>query len=371
MSSSEKAQSDKASFMSAVYKHVLKPVLFKFKPDAVHSVFSTMGEFAGRFALSRYVFSLFYGYKGADISKTVDGITYKTPVMLSAGFDTDGRLTRILPSLSFGGEEIGSITAKVCAGNPSPQLTRLVRNKSIIVYKGLKNHGVDALIKKLKRTPRVPGFVIGVSIARTNDLSASEDIEAGINDYVDSFRKLVASDTGDYYTINISCPNSYTGETFIDPIYLAKLLPRFREIECAKPVYLKMPINTPWEQFAELLEIADKNKIQGVIIGNLNKKYSDLEHPEDAPKEYRGGLSGAPTFKLSNELIRKTRERYGNRFTIIGTGGILSPEHAMEKFDAGADLIQLISGMIFEGPKLIKDICEKYEQRTLNKPTQK
>ena len=121
-----------------------------------------------------------------------------------------------------------------------------------------------------------------------------------------------------------------------------------------------MPINVPWEQFATLLDIADKNDIQGVIIGNLNKNYNDLDYPEDAPKEFRGGLSGAPCFKLSNELIQKTREKYGTRFTIIGTGGIFTPAQAMAKFTAGADLIQLVSGMIFEGPGLMKSICEQY-----------
>ncbi len=350
--------------MDFLYQRALKPLLFKCNPETMHDTFVVVGEFAGRFALKRKFFALLYDYRGRDISKTVDGVTYRTPVLLSAGFDTDGRLTRILPSLSFGGEEIGSTTAHPCEGNPRPRLTRLIRNKSIIVYKGLRNHGVDALIKRLTRTPRVPGFVLGVSIARTNEEAASTDVEAGIRDYVDSFRKLNAAGIGDYYTINISCPNSYTGETFIEPALLAQLLPRLREIPCAKPVYLKMPINIPWEQFAALLDIADKNALQGVIIGNLNKNYDHLTYPEDAPKKFRGGLSGAPTFKLSNELIKKTREKYGTRFTIIGTGGIFTPDDAMAKFAAGADLIQLVSGMIFEGPGLMKAICERYAKET-------
>jgi dihydroorotate dehydrogenase len=348
--------------MDSLYRHALKPILFKLNPDFVHDVFMVTGEIAGTTALSRWLFNLFYGYHGRDISKTVDGITYRTPVLLSAGFDADGRLTRILPSLAFGGEEIGSITAEPCEGNPLPRMTRLIRNKSIVVYKGLRNRGVDALIAKLKRTPREEKFVIGVSIARTNIQSASADTEAGIRDYVESFKKLNAAQIGDYYTINISCPNSFTGETFTEPVLLAKLLPRLREVPCEKPVYLKMPINVPWEQFAELLDIADQNKLQGVIIGNLNKNYGDLTYPEDAPKEFRGGLSGAPTFTLSNELIRKTRGRYGKRFTIIGTGGIFTPEQALEKFAAGADLIQLVSGMVFEGPGLIRAICERYAE---------
>lgn len=346
--------------MDFLYRHALKPILFRVHPDTVHEMFITAGEIAGCFWITRKLFSLFYGYRGSDIGKTVDGITYRTPVLLSAGFDSDGRLTRILPSLSFGGEEIGSTTAHPCEGNPRPRMTRLIRNKSIIVYKGLRNRGADALIAKLKRTPRIPGFVIGISIARTNEQAAAADVDAGIRDYVESFQKLNAAGIGDYYTINISCPNSYTGETFITPENLARLLPRLRAIQCAKPVYLKMPINVPWEQFAQLLDIADTNNIQGVIIGNLNKNYSDLEYPEDAPKTFHGGLSGAPTFKLSNELIKKTRKKYGKRFTIIGTGGIFTPDDAMAKFDAGADLIQMISGMVFEGPGVMRKICERY-----------
>jgi dihydroorotate dehydrogenase len=351
--------------MDYLYRKVLKPILFKIHPETIHDVFVDVGEVAGKFAITRKLFGYLYNYHGADISKTVDGITYRTPVLLSAGFDSNGRLSQILPSLSFGGEEIGSTTAFPCEGNPWPRLTRLIRNKSVVVYKGLRNQGVDALITRLKRTPRVPQFVIGISIARTNEKASCADSEAGIQDYVASFTKLVAANIGDYYTINISCPNSFSGETFIEPALLAQLLPRLRAIPCAKPVYVKMPINIPWEQFAALLDTADKNNIQGVIIGNLNKNYSDLTYPEDAPKEFRGGLSGAPCFKLSNDLIKKTREHYGDRFTIIGTGGIFTPDDAMTKFAAGADLIQVVSGMIFEGPGLMKDICERYAKSKL------
>jgi len=346
--------------MDFLYQRALKPLMFKCNPEVMHDLFVMVGEVTGKVWVGRKLFALLYGYHGPDISKIVDGVTYRTPVVLSAGFDSDGRLTQILPSLAFGGEEIGSTTAHPCEGNPRPRLTRLIRNKSLIVYKGLRNQGVDALISRLARTPRIPGYVIGVSIARTNEQEAAVDVEAGIRDYVASFEKMARADTGDYFTINISCPNSYTGETFIEPALFAQLMPRLMEIPHTQPVYIKMPINIPWEQFAELLDIADRSGVQGVIIGNLNKKYGDLQHPEDAPKEYRGGLSGSPCFALSNELIRKTRAKYGMRFTIIGTGGIFSPDDAMAKFDAGADLIQLVSGMIFEGPGLMRKICERY-----------
>lgn len=135
------------------------------------------------------------------------------------------------------------------------------------------------------------------------------------------------------------------------------------EIPCDRPIYLKMPINLDWEAFQELLTIADKHRVRGVVIGNLNKNYDEAKYPEEAPKNYRGGLSGLLCQKRSTDLIRKTKQTWGDRFTIIGCGGILSVDDAIEKLDAGADLLQLISGMIFEGPHLMKEICERMSVR--------
>ena len=367
------------SIADTFYRKVARPALFACNPEIIHDLFIVGGQTAGALSPVRSSISHFYGYKGPDISKTVDGVKYELPVLLSAGFDPDGKLTRILKSVSFGGEEIGSTTAKGCKGNPRPRLTRLIKNDSIVVNKGLRNHGVDALIKNLKRTPRTPGYVLGISIARTNMAEACIDVEAGIKDFCYSFKRLNEENVGDYYTINISCPNTFDGEGFADPKNLRPLLPRLREIPCAKPVYLKMPINPSWEVFNELCQIADENKIQGLIIGNLNKNYSELKYPDEVvhknikktgavyqtgvSEQYRGGLSGRPCFERSNELIRKTREAWGNRFTIIGVGGVMSPEDAMVKFDAGADLIMLITGMIFGSPSLMHDICVAYSER--------
>lgn len=343
--------------MDTLYRRILKPILFAMNPDTAHAVFMMIGECSGNFFLSRKLFSLFYNYEGPDIGKTIDGIHYRTPVLLSAGFDTNGNLTRILPSLGFGGEEIGSITAQYCEGNPKPRMVRMPRNQSIVVFKGLRNKGVDALIQKLSHTKREKDFVLGISIARTNSSDANKSIEASIEDFATSFRKLNAANIGDYYTINISCPNAFGGETFTEPLLLQQLLTAISRIHTTKPVYLKMPINLPWEKFNELLMIADTYPINGVVIGNLNKEYSEVDFKEDCPTAYRGGLSGKPCAARSTELIRRTRETYGKRFTIFGVGGILSPKDALEKFAAGADLVQLISGMIFTGPGLINKIC--------------
>jgi len=343
-----------------LYKTVIKPILFRFNPEFVHDLMTKLGLFLGKFLITRKLIDLIYGYHGKDISKTIDGIKYKTPFILSAGFDYNGHLFQILPCIGLGGEEIGSVTAKACEGNPKPRLTRLPNSRSIIVNKGLRNDVVDAIIKRLKYPPAgesANNFVKGISIAKTN-CAGSADVEGAIQDYLYSFKRLNEENIGDYYTINISCPNAYGGEAFITADLLERLLTALGAIKCNKPVYVKMPINIPWEQFESLLKVIDKNGLQGVVIGNLNKNYEDLDFRDEAPEKYSGGLSGKPCTDLSTELIARTKRLYGSRFTIIGVGGVMSPKDAREKFDAGADLIQLISGIIYEGPGLIKRICK-------------
>jgi len=342
-----------------LYTGVLKPLLFRFDPEKIHDLFTAVGESLGRSSLTRAAVSGVYGYHGPDISRIVDGIRYRTPFLLSAGFDYNARLTRILPHIGLGGEEIGSVTARPCTGNPAPRLTRLPRSQSILVNKGLRNDGVDAIIARLQATPREPGFVLGISIARTND-AQSASVEAGIADYAYSFRRLNEAGTGDYYTLNISCPNAFGGEAFCTPELLERLLAAIKAIPCSKPVYVKMPINIPWQQFDSLLRVIDRHGMNGVVIGNLNKDYNSLDYRDEAPKAYRGGLSGKPCTHLSTDLVGKTRQTYGSRFTIIGVGGVMSPETAQEKFDAGADLVELVSGLIFQGPGLIKKMCKEY-----------
>jgi dihydroorotate dehydrogenase len=343
------------------YKNVLKPILFKFDPELVHDVFVDMGEFLGRSGIGRALICGMYGYKGDRIALTVDGITYRSPVLLAAGFDYNGRLGQVLPAMAFGGVEAGSVTARPCAGNDKPRMRRLIRSGGLVVNKGLKNEGVDKVIDRLKTRKREKGFVIGVSIAKTNDrLNTSQ--EQGIEDYVYSFKRLNEENVGDFYTINISCPNVFGGENFAEPVRLRQLMYALMKIRCDKPVYAKMPINLPWNEFEELLDVLVEYGVNGVVIGNLNKNYADAAHQDELPATYSGGLSGRPCRDISTDLIRRTRQKYPEGFTIIGCGGILSPGDARDKLDAGADLLQLITGMIFEGPHLMKEICAMYEK---------
>jgi dihydroorotate dehydrogenase subfamily 2 len=351
-----------------MYKKIIKPILFKFDPETVHNVLVGTGDFLGNHKIGRKTTAMMYGKAPQGCSKTVDGITYKTPLILSAGFDYNARLSRILPSIGFGGEEAGSVTALPCKGNQKPRLTRLPDDKSIIVNKGLANDGVEAIINRLKQTPREKDFVIGVSIARTNS-PGTASIEKGIEDYAISLTSLVEENIGDYYTINISCPNAHGGEAFTTPELAEKLFTALDSIPHNKPRYVKMPISLEWDQVEEILVVLEKHAIDGVIIGNLNKHYNELKNPEDQKRSYQGGLSGLPTVKRSNKYIYKTKKLYGDRFTITGCGGIFSPDDAVEKLKLGADLLQLITGMIYEGPGLInrinKHLVDDYFPRAL------
>ena len=343
-----------------LYKKVLKPILFRFDPEKVHNFFVFIGTFAGKSVFFKKIVRFFYGYKEADVSKTVDGLTYQTPFILSAGFDYNAKLPAILSDISFGGVEVGSVTARFCMGNKKPRLKRLIKSKSILVNKGLANEGVETIIERLKKYKKQNAFVVGVSIARTND-EKSCSTKAGVEDYFYSFKRLNEENVGDYYTLNISCPNAFGGESFTVPDLLEILLTKISSIPCSKPIYVKMPINLEWLEFDKLLKIIERFEgIKGVIIGNLNKDYNSLVYRDEAPENYQGGLSGKPCFETSNKLIKQTREIYGKRFTIIGCGGVMSKEDMVAKFEAGSDLVALITGMIYNGPGFLKELSDCY-----------
>ena len=247
-------------------------------------------------------------------------------------------------------------------GDPKPRLKRLIKSKSIQVYKGLRNDGVDAIIQRIKSKTIPKGFVLGISIAKTNDQLCA-DTQEGIKDYCYSLRRLVEENVGDFYTINISCPNAFGGEDFATPERLAILLKGLKEIKHSRPMYVKMPINIPWEKFRALLDVIRDFGFQGVVIGNLNKHYEDLDYPEEAPAQFRGGLSGKPCAKLCNDLIEQTRQYIPENFTIMGVGGILTKEDALEKMRRGANLVQMISGLIFTGPQVVQEINQASDKR--------
>lgn len=344
------------------YKKVAKPLLFQMDPERVHRAILPFGRTAGQVAPARGALGAMYGYHKNDAEVVVDGVRYHTPVVLAAGFDPNGDLVETLGSLAFGGEEVGSVTARPCKGNPAPNQIRLKNTRSLVVNKGLRNKGVEYVAEHLSKTQPPTNFAVGVSVARTNDDAACE-LESGIDDYFASFKHLVTRNVGAWYTINISCPNTFTGELFLEPDNLDKLLTKLETVETKTPIYLKMPISRPKEEYFALADVAAKHRVHGLITGNLQKDYSHISPKDTRPEKYTGGLSGVPCRDASNQLLSLTKERYDDRFTLIGCGGVMSVEDAMDKFDRGASLIHMISGMIFEGPHLIRDIAKAYAHR--------
>ncbi|MCA9379706.1 quinone-dependent dihydroorotate dehydrogenase [Candidatus Dojkabacteria bacterium] len=338
------------------YKNILKPLFFKKDPEDVHDRMLKFGQILGKITLLNFITKLVFDFNHAKLKQEVDGLTYRNPVGLSAGFDKDANLLKVIHNVGFSFAEIGSVTLHPYEGNPKPRLYRLKKDKGLVVFYGLKNIGVDKIIKKIKKDYKpLTGNVLGISIARTNSAQAS-GLEEGIDDYTKSLDKIVVAGVGDYYTINISCPNTFYGEPYSTPERLEKLLVSLLKIKIEKPIYLKMPINLPWDKFDLLLETAVKHHISGVIIGNLNKDRNSEYITEKYPEDMRGGVSGIPTRELSNNLIRKTYLKYKDKLTIIGVGGIDSAESAYEKICYGANLVQMITGMIFNGPQLIGQI---------------
>lgn len=338
------------------YKNILKPVFFKSDPEDVHDRMLKIGQILGNITPLNILTKTVFNYDDEKLSQRVDNVYYRNPVGLSAGFDKDANLIKVIHNVGFSFTEIGSVTLHPYEGNPKPRLYRLKTDKGLVVFYGLKNIGVDRIISKIKKHYKsIHGNVLGISIARTNSAQAS-GLDEGINDYTKSLEKLVEAGVGNYYTINISCPNTFYGEPYSTPERLDKLLTSLLKVETTKPIYLKMPINLPWDKFDPLLQVAVEHSVAGVIIGNLNKDRNSKYITEKYPEDMRGGVSGIPTRELSNNLIKQTYKKYKDKLTIIGVGGIDSAETAYQKICYGATLVQLITGMIFNGPQLIGQI---------------
>ncbi len=343
---------------SKTYRRLLRPLLFRQKPDAVHEHMSRFGSRIQRIYGLKRVLHSFWAYDNMPVlGQTLHGITFGNPVGLSAGFDKNFELPQIIKAIGFGFMEGGSLTLHSCKGNPRPWFHRLPKSKSLVVNVGLANRGVTAIIKQLQRYPRnmFTDFPLNISVAKTNSLKASTDSEA-IADYIGSLKIIGEAGVGDIITLNISCPNVYGGEPFTTPERLERLLVNVDNIKLVQPVFVKMPIDLPQESFNKLLTVIAQHHITGITIGNLAKDRKQIKLKDSLPDAIKGNLSGKPTWEPSNELIRYTYKKYGKRFIIIGVGGIFSAQDAYIKIKLGANLVEIITGMIFEGPQLIGQI---------------
>lgn len=338
-----------------LYCHVIKPILFLFDAEAVHNSVTSVGQALGKVTPLCRLAKKVTSSKNLCLTQTVSGIEFNNPVGLAAGFDYEAKLTQVLPLVGFGFGTVGTITNKPYEGNIKPRLGRLIKSRSLLVNKGFKNLGINKTVEKLKKlNPSVPmGLSIGVT--NTPDLLTQED---AVRDIVEAFsiakNSLVPFN---YYELNISCPNLKVKVEFYSPSHLDRLLAEISRINLGKPLFVKMPIDKNDNEVLDMLEVIVQNRVQGVIFGNLQKdKFDSSIDPRDRDRFVFGNFSGKPTEKRSNELIALTYRKYREHLTIIGCGGIFCAEDAYKKIKLGASLVQLVTGMIYEGPQLIGQI---------------
>ncbi len=335
--------------VEVAYRYALKPLLFLRDPEAVHDAFTRVGVLLASSSIAQRTIRSIFRYDDDILATNVAGIRFQNPIGLAAGFDKNARLTNILPDVGFGFAELGSITGKPCAGNSGTRLWRLPKSKGLVVYYGLKNDGADSIAGRMRRAAfRLP---IGISAAKTNS-KETIDADAAIDDYahvVESFRGI-----GDYYTINISCPNAFGGEPFTDPTRLDALLTRIDAL-ADKPVFLKLAVDLSHAELDAIIAVCNTHRIAGFVCSNLTKRRQNAKIVEQTVPE-KGGISGMPVQSLSDAQVAYVYRATRGAYAIIGVGGVFTGKDAYRKIRLGASLIQLITGMIYRGPQTIGQI---------------
>lgn len=338
-----------------MYKSLIRPLLFKMDPEKVHHfTFDSLQKLFKVPGMSSFVKSKFE-VKDALLEREVFGLKFKNPVGLAAGFDKDARLYKELSNFGFGFIEIGTLTPKPQPGNDKKRLFRLKEDEAIINRMGFNNGGVEEAVERLRRNN---GVLIGGNIGK-NKITPNE--QAG-EDYRICFEALFPY--VDYFVVNVSSPNTPNLRELQDKEPLTALLndlqQRNEQKPVSKPILLKIAPDLTDSQLLDIIDIVKETGIAGVIATNTTISREGLVSENKAET---GGLSGKPLRKRATEVIRFLSEKSNKAFPIIGVGGIHSAEDAIEKLDAGASLVQLYTGFIYEGPQLIRDINLKLLDR--------
>ncbi|MDO4229227.1 MAG: quinone-dependent dihydroorotate dehydrogenase [Capnocytophaga sp.] len=334
-----------------MYKQLIQPILFSLDPEKAHHLTFSLLKFIHKIPGVPALLRSQYHVEHPLLEREVFGIKFKNPVGLAAGLDKEAKLYKELSNLGFGFVEIGTITPKGQPGNPKKRLFRLKEDKAIINRMGFNNQGVEEAIKRLKTNTNV---LIGGNIGK-NKVTPNEE---AVNDYSYCFEQLFPY--VDYFVVNVSSPNTPNLRTLQEKEPLTLLLNTLQQLnlskEKQKPILLKIAPDLTDEQLLDIIDIVKETKIAGVIATNTTISREGLQ---SADRNEVGGLSGKPLTKRSTEVIRFLSEKSGKAFPIIGVGGIHSADDAIEKLNAGASLIQLYTGFIYEGPNLIKEINKK------------
>lgn len=338
---------------NSMYKALLRPLFFLFDPEKIHhftfSLIKTTSKIPGMSALFRSLYTV----NDARLERKLFGLTFKNPVGLAAGFDKNAVLYNELANFGFGFIEIGTVTPKAQVGNPKKRLFRLQDDKGIINRMGFNNEGLQAAINQLQKNKGQ--LIIGGNIGK-NTQTKPEDYT---KDYLECFNAL--HPYVDYFVLNVSCPNVGSHAKLNDKDYLLELIGTVQQankiFEKQKPILLKIAPDLNDIQLDEIVELISETNLDGVIASNTSTDRAGLKATDARLKEIgNGGLSGQPVKSKSTRVIKYLADKSNKAFPIIGVGGIHSAEDALEKIEAGADLVQIYTGFIYEGPSLIKKI---------------
>lgn len=336
-----------------MYKLLVRPLLFRFDPEQIHHFTFRTVRLLGRVPGVKGLWRGLFNYRQKNLERTFFGLTFKNPVGLAAGFDKDAKLVDELACFGFGFIEIGTVTPKPQAGNERPRLFRLPADQAIINRMGFNNGGVHAAVARLKK--RQSSVLIGGNIGK-NKVTPNEE---AFSDYKYCFEQLF--DVVDYFVVNVSSPNTPNLRELQDKEPLTALLSGLMELNLKKdqpkPVLLKIAPDLTDEQLNDIVDIVKTVNLDGLIATNTTISRDGLKTPkQEVDAIGAGGVSGQPLRERSTEVLTILRKQLGSDFPIISVGGIMSAADAVEKMKAGASLVQVYTGFIYEGPGLIKKI---------------
>lgn len=344
-----------------MYKLIIRPIFFLFDPEKIHYFTFSLVKFLSKIPFVSLIFRSLYQVNHKKLERNLFGLTFKNPVGLAAGFDKNAVLYNELADFGFGFIEIGTVTPEGQEGNPKKRLFRLKDDKGIINRMGFNNEGLQAAITQLKKNKGK--VIIGGNIGK-NTATKPENYTA---DYTQCFEEL--HPYVDYFVLNVSCPNVSSHAKLEDADYLKELITEVQKINNSKsvqkPILLKIAPDLNTNQLDEIIELVAVTKIDGIIASNTSVDRTGLKASETRLKEIgNGGLSGQPIKEKSTKVIKYLADNSNKAFPIIGVGGIHSEKDALEKIDAGADLVQIYTGFIYEGPSLVKRINKAILKRS-------
>lgn len=336
-----------------MYKLLIRPLLFRIDPERVHHLVARFLKMIFRFSFFRFLARQMYAVEHITLERVVAGLHFKNPVGLAAGFDKDARLLHEMAAFGFGFVEIGTLTPVGQPGNDKPRLFRLPKDQALINRMGFNNEGVEAAVERLKNRPK--DLLVGGNIGK-NKITPNEN---AFRDYEACFHAL--EPYVDYFVVNVSSPNTPGLRELQEKEPLNMLLRYVKTLATQrlrpKPVFLKIAPDLTDTQLDDIIEILKESNTDGVIATNTTISREGLRTPADEVASLgAGGLSGKPLKDRSNEVIRYLRKHLGPGYPIIGVGGIMNAEDAIEKLEAGADLVQVYTGFVYEGPGLVGEI---------------